>query len=90
MGGSETVKWLNMGLHEPDSIYSAYKWTSRFFDCCINMLIQTDYKIYEHYRNNHLGNERVMSHAELDESIIYATRALFMTSYIITTGDASS
>ena len=54
------------------------------------MLIQTDYKIYEHYRDNHLGNERVMSHAELDESIIYATRALFMTSYIITTGDASS
>ena len=35
------------------------------------MLIQTDYKIYEHYRDNHLGNERVMSHAELDESIIY-------------------
>ena len=60
-----------MGLHEPESIYSAYKRTSRFFDCCINMLIQTDYKIYEHYRDNHLGNERVMSHAELDESIIY-------------------
>ena len=35
------------------------------------MLIQTDYKIYKHYRDNHLGNERVMSHAELDESIIY-------------------
>ena len=35
------------------------------------MLIQTDYKIYERYRDNHLGNERVMSHAELDESIIY-------------------
>ena len=35
------------------------------------MLIQTDYKIYEHYRDNHRGNERVMSHAELDESIIY-------------------
>ena len=71
MGESETVEWLNMGLHEPESIYSAYKWTSRFFDYCINMLIQTDYKIYKHYRDNHLGNERVMSHAELDESIIY-------------------
>ena len=60
-----------MGLHEPESIYSAYKWTSRFFDYCINMLIQTDYKIYKRCRNNHWGNERVMSYAELNESIIY-------------------
>ena len=68
---SETVEWLNMGLHEPESIYSAYKWTSRFFDCCVIMLIQTAYKIYKRCRDNHLGSERVISHAELNASIIY-------------------
>ena len=40
------VECLNMGLHEPESVYSAHKWSSRFFDCCIIMLIQTAYKIY--------------------------------------------
>ena len=65
------VECLNMGLHEPESVDSAHKWSSRFFDCCVIMLIQTAYKIYKRCRDNHLGSERVISHAELNESIIY-------------------
>ena len=58
------VECLNMGLHEPESVYSAHKWSSRFFDCCIIMLIQTAYKIYKCCRDRKLCNEKSMTYAK--------------------------
>ena len=55
-GVLETVECLNMGLLKSESIYCAHKWGSRFFDCCIIMLIQTAYKIYKRCRDKKLGN----------------------------------
>ena len=64
------VECLNMGLHEPESVDSAHRWSSRFFDCCIIMLIQTAYKIYKCCRDRKLGNEKSMTHAEFNEDVV--------------------
>ena len=64
------VECLNMGLHEPESVYSAHKWSSRFFDCCIIMLIQTAYKIYKCCRDRKMSNEKSMMHAEFNEDVV--------------------
>ena len=70
MGGVDELDRLRMGMHGFEGIGRAHKWTSRMFDCCVNILMQTSYKIYKCCRDRKLGNEKHMSHAEFNESVI--------------------
>ena len=70
MGCVDELDRLRMCMHGFEGIGRAHRWTSRVFDCCVNILMQTAYKIYEHCRDNKLGNEEPMSHAEFNESVI--------------------
>lgn len=70
MGGVDELDRLRMGMHGFEGVGSAHKWTSRMFDCCMNILMQTDYKIYKCCRDRNLGNEEPTTHAEFNESVI--------------------
>lgn len=70
MGGVDELDRLRMGMHGFEGISRAHKWTSGVFDCCVNILIQTAYKIYQCRMDNKLGNEESMSYAEFNESVI--------------------
>ena len=70
MGGVDELDRLRMGLHGFEGIGKAHKWTTRFFDAMINILIQTAYRIYKWNRDNKHGNLPALSHAEFNESVI--------------------
>ena len=66
IGGDEMVECLNMGLHEPESVDSAHKWSSRFFDCCI-MLTQTATRYIKMRQKTEQLEEQM--HAEFNEDV---------------------
>ena len=70
MGGVDELDRLRMGFHGFEGIGRAHKWTARFFDAMVNILMQTAYRIYKWCRDNKLGNEKPMTHAEFNESVI--------------------